>query len=244
MDEEHYSAVSELIREKMEPDMYGITTVQNIYYDTDDFRLIRRSLEQPVYKEKLRLRSYGIPGERSTVFLEIKKKFDGVVYKRRIPLTLKKAEKYLRYGVIPSVSDEHQQIMNEIAYFMHLYKPTAKLFLAYERYALLSESEPSLRVTFDSNIRSRTDELSLAGGSRGELLFPDNRYIMEIKAENSIPMWLTGIISRTGVRKTRFSKYGMIYMNGLWKTSPLFAEKPDCGTSCASEDITAGSSAK
>ena len=41
-------------------DFYGRYTISNLYYDTPDWRLIRTSLEKPIYKEKLRVRSYGV----------------------------------------------------------------------------------------------------------------------------------------------------------------------------------------
>ena len=70
----------------MQLDRYGHTTIRNIYFDTGDYRLIRRSIEKPAYKEKLRVRSYRLVGSDDTVFVELKKKYDGVVYKRRIAL--------------------------------------------------------------------------------------------------------------------------------------------------------------
>ena len=71
---------------RMVPDEYGESTICNIYYDTADYRLIRAPLEKPAYKEKLRLRSYGVTGPGGEVFLELKKKYKGIVYKRRITL--------------------------------------------------------------------------------------------------------------------------------------------------------------
>ena len=60
-------------------DAFDSYTICNIYYDTPDWRLIRASLEKPAYKEKLRVRSYGVPTETDRVFVELKRKFDGVV---------------------------------------------------------------------------------------------------------------------------------------------------------------------
>ena len=77
-----YAALRRWLQDRMEVDSYGLHTICNIYYDTPDFQLIRTSLEKPVYKEKLRLRSYGVPGGDTPVFVELKKKLDGVVYKR------------------------------------------------------------------------------------------------------------------------------------------------------------------
>ena len=70
----------------MEQDRFGRSTVRNIYFDTDDFVLARHSIAKPDYKEKIRIRSYSKADAGSTVFVELKRKFDGVVYKRRIGL--------------------------------------------------------------------------------------------------------------------------------------------------------------
>ena len=95
----------------MIPDEHGESTICNIYYDTPDFRLIRRSLEKPVYKEKLRLRSYGTASKDEKVFLELKKKYKGIVYKRRISLNCDEAQDALKNGErLP----ENSQIAKEI----------------------------------------------------------------------------------------------------------------------------------
>ena len=142
-------------------DAYGKTTICNLYYDTEDFELIRRSVEKPPYKEKLRLRSYGVPQENDTVFLEIKKKYNGTVYKRRISLALQNADAVLQ-GEAPSGG----QIGREIQWFLHMHALAPRVFLAYERTAFFGKQDPSLRLTFDEALRYRTDCLSLRQGGR------------------------------------------------------------------------------
>lgn len=78
-----YRALIPVLKQYMVPDDFFKSTISNLYYDTPDFRLIRTSLAKPRYKEKLRLRCYNVPAEESQSFVEIKKKVDGVVYKRR-----------------------------------------------------------------------------------------------------------------------------------------------------------------
>ena len=222
LDEEQYKKVREMLKGKMTVDKYGLSTIANIYFDTDDYRLVRTSLEKPDYKEKLRLRSYGVPDGGSTVFLEIKKKFDGIVYKRRISLTLTEAEDYLIRGIKPEISAAQRQIFNEIDHFVNHYKPVSKVYLAYDRVALYGNEDNALRVTFDTDIRSRTDSLSLASGDSGELLFEEKKYLMEIKAAGAIPLWFVKILGEAGVTKTSFSKYGSVYSKTLWRTVPAF----------------------
>lgn len=207
---ENYDTFLKCIEPYMNMDQYGQHTICNIYYDTDNYDLIRTSIEKPVYKEKLRLRSYGIPGEKDQVFLEIKKKYKGTVFKRRIALSLKEAENYLEHGIAPV---EKNQIFKEIDYFVNFYHPTSKLFLAYDRIAYAGIEDPELRITFDHNIRSRNYDLDLKNGDYGELLLDDSNYLIEIKSLAALPLWLVDILSDLKIYPTSFSKYGSIYKN-------------------------------
>lgn len=189
-------------------DEFGLHTICNIYFDTEHYDLIRTSIEKPVYKEKLRLRSYGIPGENDEVYLELKKKWKGIVYKRRISLTLKEAEDYLERGIIP---DKKEQIFNEIDYFVHFYHPEPKLYLAYDRRAYYGLEDQEIRITFDENIRSREEDLELEDGDYGEKLMEDDMILMELKVPGAVPIWLSEIMSRLHIYPTSFSKYGNVY---------------------------------
>ena len=135
-------------------------SMANIYFDTDEYDLIRKSLEKPIYKEKLRLRAYGIQSENSDTFIEIKKKFNGVVYKRRIKSKYSMAKDYL-YNGISDKKFETQQIFMEIEYMMKLYKLHPKVYIAYDRRAYFGKEDPEFRVTFDKNIVSRSNYLDL-----------------------------------------------------------------------------------
>lgn len=196
----------------MKADDYGLSTICNIYYDTEYFDLIRRSIEKPCYKEKLRLRSYGVPNGTDRVFLEIKKKYDGVVYKRRVSMSLGEAQDYLECGIRP---ENDSQIIHEIDYFINYYKPEPKLYLAYDRTAYFGVEDSSVRITFDSNIRSRDYDLDLSAGDYGEKLLEDGQYLMEIKIAGAMPLWLVEILSDMNLYPTSFSKYGNIYKTSL-----------------------------
>ena len=193
-------------------DDFGKYTICNIYYDTVDNRLIRTSIESPTYKEKLRLRSYGIPNGSNKVFLEIKKKYDGTVYKRRISLLLKEAIGYLNGESRPK---KDSQILHEIDYFMKLYSPVPKLFIAYDRLAFSSINDENLRITVDSGIRSRDYDLSLCAGDYGEYLLNENEHLIEIKTGSSLPLWLTSALTKHKIYPVSFSKYGNIYKKNL-----------------------------
>lgn len=206
--EEKYKELTRRLEPYMQMDEYGLHTICNIYYDTDQFDLIRTSIEKPPYKEKLRLRSYGIPEKDGKVFLEIKKKCKGVVYKRRISLTLEEAQNYLE-NEKPLPKDG--QIEREIDYFVKFYKPKAKMYIAYDREAYFGKEDSSIRITFDKNIRSREEDLQLEQGDAGRLLLERGYRLMEIKISGAFPVWMAKILSELEIYPTSFSKYGNIY---------------------------------
>jgi hypothetical protein len=210
-----YKLLRERLAEYMEQDSYGLHTINNIYYDTDDYRLIRESLSKPVYKEKLRLRSYGTPTSDSKVFLEIKKKYDGVVYKRRVSLGLEEANKYVLKGKQPSKTC---QITKEIDWFLKSYDLTPKVFIAYDRIALFGKEDNDLRITFDTNIRWREDNLDLTKGSSGRQLLQPGQILMEIKIPGVMPLWMSHMLDELDIRSTSFSKYGTCFSKHLIHT--------------------------
>lgn len=205
-----YEGLMRTLPEYMQADQYGESTILSLYLDTEDSLLIRRSLEKPVYKEKLRLRSYGVPREMDNVFLEVKKKVRGVVYKRRICLPLAQAMECLAQGSVPAAGG---QIGREIAYMLRRYRLRPAVLLAYDRtaYAELEPSPNQLRITIDRDIRSRQTDLDLRLGSAGELLLAPGMRLMEIKTAHAIPLWLCAALDQNEIRPTSFSKYGRVY---------------------------------
>ena len=190
-------------------DKYGRTTIRNLYFDTDTFLLIRRSIEKPVYKEKLRIRSYNRADADSTVFVELKRKYKHVVYKRRISLPEAEAMKWLSGE---KHTDKHTQISNEIDYFMELYGTLLPaVFLSYEREAYYANDGTDFRVTFDDNILCRQEDLSLRSDAYGISILPEGNVLMEIKCSGGIPLWMTEVLSKEKIYKTSFSKYGTAY---------------------------------
>ena len=196
----------------MRADEYGRYTICNLYYDTDDFRLIRASIEKPIYKEKLRVRSYGVPGSGDPVFVELKKKYDGIVYKRRTVMQAAEAAAYLRGGAAPGQAG---QIGREIDWFLAGCRPTAKVFLAYDRTAFAGVDVPDLRITFDTNLRWRDQELDLRAGDYGEPLIGPDQILMEVKIPGVAPVWLAHLLSEIGAFHTSFSKYGTWYIQNI-----------------------------
>ncbi len=208
---EQRQALLPLLEEKMLPDPYGPGTIRNIYFDTADDRLIRKSLEKPAYKEKLRLRCYD-DGHR-TVFLEMKKKYKGIVYKRRMQMTQAQAMDFMAFrGPLPQDS----QIGRELCYFRDFYKDlTPKVYLSYDRQGWFSKTDPGLRITMDCNIFFRRESLQLTQPPGGQPVLAPEFTLLEVKAENAVPLWLSNALTENMIRQVSFSKYGRAYLLGL-----------------------------
>ncbi len=206
--EEQKEALLKLFEEHMMPDEYGKYTIFNLYFDTPDYLLIRRSIEKPVYKEKLRARSYGQTQHDENIFLELKKKYKHVVYKRRITLDEETMMGYfLDQEALPDT-----QIGKEIDYFKSLYNQIApRVFIAYDRMAFFGKERDDLRITFDEDIMWRNENLSLCSKKYGERILEDGEVLMEIKVVGGMPLWLSHFLAEQKIYKTSFSKYGRAY---------------------------------
>ncbi len=205
---EQKQAMISLFQEHMVPDEYGKYTIFNLYFDTPDYLLIRRSIEKPVYKEKLRARSYGPIDHEDEVFLELKKKYKSVVYKRRIAIEEDEMTSY--FGNDTSLPES--QIGKEIDYFKASYNNIApRVFIAYDRMAYFGKEREDLRITFDENILWRDENLTLCSEKYGHNILSQNQVLMEIKVVGGMPLWLTHFLTENKIYKTSFSKYGMAY---------------------------------
>ena len=209
--QEQKQKVLEAMAEYMVLDQYGRTTIRNIYFDTDNFRLIRRSIEKPAYKEKLRIRSYTKTSADAPVFVELKKKYKSIVYKRRLSMAQNKAFSWVAGE---NAIEDKTQISEEIDYFLTYYKELKpQVFLSYEREAYYALDGSDFRVTFDDNILCRQDNLSLEAELGGIPILEEGKVLMEIKCSGGIPLWMTGVLSKERIYKTSFSKYGTAYTN-------------------------------
>ena len=212
---EKRNALLPILEAHMEPDAFAHSSISNLYYDTPDFRMVRRSLEKPMYKEKLRLRSYGTPEDISTVFPEIKKKAMGIVYKRRISLSYQEAVSFLSGQQIASTDmcdGTTRQILHELDWMLASYENLSpRVFLSYGRDSYKGISDPSLRLTLDQDILFRTDRLDLQEGAFGEAILLPDQTLMEVKISNAAPLWLAQALSEIGIFPVSFSKYGRAY---------------------------------
>lgn len=224
LNQETFELFVQTVSRRMELDPYneggGLYTISNLYYDTADDFLIRRSLSKPVYKEKLRLRSYAAAAPDSKVYLEIKKKYRGAVNKRRVSLPLSEAYELIKTGA----ADSPSQIAREIEYFLSLYDLGPKVYIAYDRLAYHDIEDKSLRISFDANIRTRRDNLRLEAGDYGLPLLPDNTWLMEIKSGPAKPLWLCRLLSELEIKRVSFSKYGTEYKRHLSEAEIILAD--------------------
>ena len=223
---EQYDRLRIALREHIVPGDYPESTICNIYYDTPDYELIRHSMEKPIYKEKFQVRSYGDPSKTGSVFMEIKKKFDGIVYKRRVLSDIGETMEYLRGGEKPEVDDP--QILQEIQWFKQNYTLVPKLFLAYDRLAFRDTEDPELRLTFDRNIRFRTENLDLTCGDYGVKLLPEDQILMEVKIPGAAPVWLSQVLSSLNIYPISFSKYGKCYQKMMERNKEIIMGVDNC----------------
>ncbi len=219
--EEIYEKIKPLLEEHMEMDEFSRSgdsyTICNIYYDTNDNEIIRKSIEKPIYKEKFRMRSYGVVNPKDKVYLEIKKKFKGCVNKRRTAIELAQAYRYLETKEKPGdMAISNAQILNEIDYMLQKY-PTLHpaIYLSYNRNAMFGKEDRNFRITFDRNILTRRYDLGLDYGIYGDLLLPQGLRIMEVKVNYAAPLWLVRLLSEYAIYPVSYSKYGMEYKKYL-----------------------------
>ena len=192
----------------MKIDKYGITSIASLYYDTKDYRLIRTSIEKPPFKEKIRLRSYGLASDESPVFLELKRKYDGIVYKRRVESTIPVVEAFFQHdGDIAADG----QIAREIAYFRNFYGTLVPACLIVYDRAAYYEPGGDLRLTLDGNPRYRIEGLDPKTSMEGTPLLPEGYSILEIKVQLAMPLWLTHILDEAKIYRASFSKVGEAY---------------------------------
>lgn len=211
---QQYEQLMNMISCYLRPDEYPHSEITSIYFDTDSYQLIRSADDHQAYREKLRLRSYNGSSitDDSPVFLELKKKYNGVIYKRRQEMTYRQARQYILFGTMPCDS----QIMKEIDYTRrscHTLEPKAVISYHRDSYAGISDD---IRMTFDTSIGYNTSKLVLAG-SRPQGYITNGEVIMEVKAFSTMPLWLSAALDSLHVYPGSFSKYGKVYQQHIMK---------------------------
>ena len=210
LSKEQYELLQDMVLEKFNKDKYYESKIYNLYFDDENNDIIINSIEKPIYKEKIRLRSYGeVNSDKDIVYLEMKQKYKSVVYKRRVMMTFLEYSNYIDKGIIPK---KDGQIMKEIDYYINYYKLKPYVFVAYDRLSYYSKDDINFRMTFDTNLRYRLDDLSLCDKKEDKQYFKDEVYIMEVKCMDSLPKWFVDVMSLNKIYPGSFSKVGQIYM--------------------------------
>lgn len=224
-----------VLQEHLVPADFADATVRSLYYDTPGDDLIARSIEGPLYKEKLRLRVYGDGYDPAMpAFVEIKKKFKGIVYKRRVMLSLAAAEAFLdgmpyeealaAYPLadkklaaqVRENAAKNKQIANEIAFFMQRYAPLQPSILtACSRCSLVDPDGGDLRITIDTQLCAKHRPTNIGDVDGAGALIGEGDAIMEIKSTFALPLWLTSALSSVGAYKQSFSKCGAAYAQAM-----------------------------
>ncbi|GAU79077.1 polyphosphate polymerase domain-containing protein [Fusibacter sp. 3D3] len=216
IDEVTYKMLLEHFSEYLDKDVYNQKghpyKISNIYYDTVDHQLIKNSLAKPKYKEKLRLRAYGVPNPDTKIYVEIKKKVNGIVNKRRTSVKANEAYDFMiKENQRKAQDDMNPQVIKEIDYMIKRYDLFPSMYISYDRIAYFSKTTQDLRISFDSNICYRIDNLNFEAGIHGKPLVNSGYYLMEIKAAHNMPLWLSQILTHYNIYPTSFSKYGNAY---------------------------------
>lgn len=208
LDEKKFLKFQGMLDEYFCHDKYYESSIYNLYFDNNNGDMIINSIDKPKYKYKIRLRSYGVPKNNDVVFLEMKQKYDGIVYKRRVGLTLRDYNRYFKKKVFPK---ENMQVLREIDYYMRYYRLRPYVFIAYDRLSYFSRDDINFRITFDTNVRSRFNDLRLVDTSDNKFYFDNKVYIMEVKSLHGLPLWFTKFLSDNKIYPISFSKVGNIY---------------------------------
>jgi hypothetical protein len=244
LDPAAYQRLMQALAPHLVPDAYPKSDIKNVYYDTPSFELIRHSIAKPVFKEKLRLRSYGEPCASNPAFIELKRKCKGVVYKRRVAMPVLEAEAFLaaaaekNHELAASIAAGAAgagaganaagagaganaagaamgQTEREIFYMASRYDVAPRVALNYRREAFAGAHDASLRITFDRDLAYQTAEPTLRATTWGAPAFVEPRIIMEIKCTQALPLWLARLLSTQAVFPRSFSKYGFVYKTWL-----------------------------
>ena len=224
LDDWQTAFLKDRLKGHMALDQYGRTSIASLYYDTPTCRLIRSSIEKPEFKERIRLRSYGLATEASPVYLELKRKAEGIVYKRRVKSTIPQVEQFFAgSGDIcangsGTAGGSGGQINREITYFRDYYgalEPACLIICDREAYF---EPGGDLRLTIDYAPRCRADHLDLTYSMEGIPLRPPGHTILEIKVQDAMPLWLARILDEGRIRRSSFSKYGEAFRRQLINT--------------------------
>lgn len=201
----------------LQPDAHGDAggsyAVASLYYDSPDYRCYWEKLEGLRFRRKLRIRHYETPAALTPdtpVFVEIKQRINRVTQKRRVLLPYGDARRLCDARELAEYPPRDQRVVDEIYAMLWEYDLRPTSVVSYARRAYIgTEYDVGLRVTFDTNLRCRAQDLQLHDQQVGRLMTSPDQVVMEVKVNERIPYWLTELIARHNFRLTRISKYCM-----------------------------------
>ncbi|TFD97092.1 polyphosphate polymerase domain-containing protein [Jeotgalibacillus sp. R-1-5s-1] len=212
--DEYYEMRSKLL-ERMTFDSYGNNdgkyNIISLYFDSAERGIYYETKNKLSFRQKLRLRVYDRTSIEDQAFFEIKQKFKNVVNKRRTVLSLNDAYKLIKNKPnifskeLPPASNT--QILKEVIHFRNQYELEPDIIVSYDRQAFVGVNEPDLRVTFDYNLMTRDYDLRLENGPYGHHFIHPDLVVLEIKVSNSVPLWLSNIVSEMNLSRKSVSKF-------------------------------------
>ncbi len=207
-----YEMLVELMMPYMRYDKFGVNgryTVTSLYFENRSHQIYFETKNKLEFRQKLRLRIYDDTDINGTAFFEIKQKHNRVVNKRRTALPLKEAYRYIYYWPdrLESYRPSNLQIMKEIHHFRTFYGLEPEMVISYDRHAFHCLDDPDLRVTFDFNLRCRSDDLQIEHGPHGAHFIAPDLVILEVKVTHSVPLWLTRFLQILNCEQRGASKF-------------------------------------
>lgn len=234
---QQYQALIKKLNYRMRPDLNGIDgryTVTSLYFDNEDRDIYYETKNRLRFRQKLRLRVYDDTDINGTAFFEVKQKHNKVVNKRRMILPLQEAYRYLSYS--PGESREgyetsNTQVLREIDHFRWLYQLEPEMIVSYDRHALHEIDNPDLRITFDFNMRTRNDNFAVEDGPYGDNFVDTDLVILEVKVDDSVPLWLTRILQEVQCDQRGASKFctSLEFLNGEITVNEALKERMTIG---------------
>ena len=207
-----YLQLVENILPYMRPDKYGVEgrySVTSLYFDNDDQDIYFETKNKLKYRQKLRLRVYDDTDRNGTAFFEVKQKHNKVVNKRRLVMPLSEAYRYLNNDAeeLSSYETSNGQVLKEIDHFKRFYDLQPEMIVSYNRHAFHGVTDPELRITFDLDLKCRNEDLALENGSYGHNFIDENLVVLEVKVNDSVPLWLTRHLQDLDCEQRSASKF-------------------------------------
>ncbi|MEU4770188.1 polyphosphate polymerase domain-containing protein [Actinosynnema sp. NPDC023794] len=208
------AAMREEIEHRLDRDPHSTETgygVWSVYYDTRQLRFYWEKIEGLKFRRKLRVRHYGdrfAVTDDTPVYVEIKQRVNRVTQKRRVRLPYRDALRLCNGREFVDCSGSAEGFVNEVLDLVNRLDLRPVAMTGYQRQAYLGrDAELGLRLTIDQRVRGRDRDFHLGADAENRLIIPPGKAIMELKANERVPYWLTDLTARHNLQVVRISKY-------------------------------------